>query len=210
MLAWFCMVYWLVACGVGRPRTRFPVGPMEDLRWHHHHHIDVPPAHSSTSVHPPITALVILQLLPPTPPITVILRFPICLLTSSLLTSFSHFNQHFVDVPHFFTCHTSHTRVIYRYTLSVARKLGCGVFLVWEDIVAGKPRMMLMLLASLMVVHRRMTRGGGTVQCGGTGAGGTVGSSTVAGGTGVVVWSTGGAPYSEPGGAVHMGGSTAV
>ena len=37
-----------------------------------------------------------------------------------------------------------------KYALSVARKLGAAVFLVWEDIVSGKPKMMLSLLASLM------------------------------------------------------------
>lgn len=38
-----------------------------------------------------------------------------------------------------------------RYIISTARKLGCAVFVVWEDIAAGRHKAMLMLLASLMI-----------------------------------------------------------
>lgn len=37
-----------------------------------------------------------------------------------------------------------------KYVISVARKLGCLVFLTWEDITEVKPKMMLTLLASIM------------------------------------------------------------
>merc|ERR1711967_130690 len=37
-----------------------------------------------------------------------------------------------------------------RLAISCARKAGCMVFLLWEDIVECKPKMLLVLLASLM------------------------------------------------------------
>ena len=42
-----------------------------------------------------------------------------------------------------------------KYALSVARKLGCSLSLVWEDIVEVQPRMLLVLLASLMYLDSR-------------------------------------------------------
>lgn len=42
-----------------------------------------------------------------------------------------------------------------RYVVAVARKLGCGAFLAWQDIAAVRPRMMMALLASLMLLDRR-------------------------------------------------------
>lgn len=39
-----------------------------------------------------------------------------------------------------------------KYAISVARKLGCTVFLVWEDIVEVKPKMIMTFLASAMSV----------------------------------------------------------
>jgi plastin-1 len=52
-----------------------------------------------------------------------------------------------------------------KYVISVARKLGCCVFLTWEDITEVKPKMMMTFVASLM--HHALGRGGG-----GGGAGG--------------------------------------
>jgi len=37
-----------------------------------------------------------------------------------------------------------------QYAISVARKMGCTVFLLWEDIVEVKPKMMLTLFAAIM------------------------------------------------------------
>lgn len=42
-----------------------------------------------------------------------------------------------------------------KYAISVARKLGCAVFLLWEDIVEVKPKMILTLVASLMVIDKQ-------------------------------------------------------
>ena len=42
-----------------------------------------------------------------------------------------------------------------RYVLSVARKLGCVLFVGWEDIVAARPNLMLLLLASLMALDKK-------------------------------------------------------
>lgn len=44
-----------------------------------------------------------------------------------------------------------------KYVISVARKLGCAIFLSWEDIVHVRSRMMVILLASLMLLDRRLT-----------------------------------------------------
>jgi hypothetical protein len=44
-----------------------------------------------------------------------------------------------------------------KYALSVADKMGCSLFLVWEDLVDLQPRMVLVLLASLMYMDQ--TRG---------------------------------------------------
>ena len=43
-----------------------------------------------------------------------------------------------------------------KYVISLARKLGAGVFLLWEDIVEVIPKMVLALLTSLMAedLHR--------------------------------------------------------
>jgi hypothetical protein len=46
-----------------------------------------------------------------------------------------------------------------KYALSVARRLGCSLSLVWEDIVEVQPRMLLVLLASLMYLDSRRPAG---------------------------------------------------
>ncbi|WIA28107.1 hypothetical protein OEZ86_010687 [Tetradesmus obliquus] len=46
-----------------------------------------------------------------------------------------------------------------QYALSVADKLGCSLFLVWEDLVDLQPRMVLVLLASLMYMDQTRGRG---------------------------------------------------
>jgi plastin-1 len=42
-----------------------------------------------------------------------------------------------------------------KYAISVARKIGCSVFLLWEDIVEVKPKMILTFIAALMEVQKR-------------------------------------------------------
>ncbi|GLI68000.1 hypothetical protein VaNZ11_012212 [Volvox africanus] len=42
-----------------------------------------------------------------------------------------------------------------RYLLSCARKLGCVIFLGWEDVVAARPNLLLLLLASFMALDRK-------------------------------------------------------
>ena len=37
-----------------------------------------------------------------------------------------------------------------KYVLSVARKLGCAVFVLWEDIVEVRPKMIFSLVATIM------------------------------------------------------------
>lgn len=56
-----------------------------------------------------------------------------------------------------------------KYLLSLLRKLGATIFIVWEDIVDVKPKMMLMLIASftlldkqLRKLHRAATKGHNT------------------------------------------------
>ena len=39
-----------------------------------------------------------------------------------------------------------------RYAISVARKLGCAVFLTWEDVVEVRPRMVMTFIASIMAM----------------------------------------------------------
>jgi hypothetical protein len=46
-----------------------------------------------------------------------------------------------------------------KYALSVADKMGCSLFLVWEDLVDLQPRMVLVLLASLMYMDQTRSRG---------------------------------------------------
>eukprot|EP00775_Hariotina_reticulata_P003484 gene3484-3754_t len=43
-----------------------------------------------------------------------------------------------------------------RYTLAVAEKIGCSLFLVWEDLVGPQPRMLVLLLASLMYLDQKL------------------------------------------------------
>ncbi|KAG2501608.1 hypothetical protein HYH03_000113 [Edaphochlamys debaryana] len=43
-----------------------------------------------------------------------------------------------------------------KYLLSCARKLGCVIFLVWEDVVAARPNLLLLLLASFMAMDRKL------------------------------------------------------
>lgn len=42
-----------------------------------------------------------------------------------------------------------------QYLLSVARKMGAAVFLTWEDILAVRPKMIMMFCASVMVVEQQ-------------------------------------------------------
>lgn len=44
-----------------------------------------------------------------------------------------------------------------KYIISIARKLGATIFVVWEDVVEVKPKIMFVLIASLMLLdkHRR-------------------------------------------------------
>lgn len=43
-----------------------------------------------------------------------------------------------------------------RYVVSVAQKIGCTVFVTWEDIAEVRPRMMLTLVASIMARATRV------------------------------------------------------
>ena len=47
-----------------------------------------------------------------------------------------------------------------KYVISVARKLGCCVFLTWEDITEVKPKMMMTFVASIM--HFALSKNGGS------------------------------------------------
>jgi plastin-1 len=40
-----------------------------------------------------------------------------------------------------------------KYVIGCARKMGCTVFLLWEDIVEQKPKMLLTFLAAVMQVR---------------------------------------------------------
>lgn len=42
-----------------------------------------------------------------------------------------------------------------KYVLSVARKLGATVFIIWEDITEVKPKMILLLIASFMLLDKQ-------------------------------------------------------
>ncbi|EFJ49550.1 actin-bundling protein FimA [Volvox carteri f. nagariensis] len=57
-----------------------------------------------------------------------------------------------------------------RYLLSCARKLGCVIFLAWEDVVAARPNLLLLLLASFMALDRK--RLGAAAAAGATAAAG--------------------------------------
>lgn len=37
-----------------------------------------------------------------------------------------------------------------KYVISIARKMGCCIFLLWEDIVEVKPKMILTFIGTLM------------------------------------------------------------
>jgi len=47
-----------------------------------------------------------------------------------------------------------------KYVLSVARKINCTIFLLWEDIVDVKPKMLTTLVGSIMArtIEARKTR----------------------------------------------------
>jgi plastin-1 len=45
-----------------------------------------------------------------------------------------------------------------KYVLSVARKIGASVYCTWEDIVAVKPKVMLLLVAAIMQVAQKKAR----------------------------------------------------
>ena len=45
-----------------------------------------------------------------------------------------------------------------RYVLSVARKLGATIFIIWEDIAEVKPKMLLLLIASFMLLDRQIRK----------------------------------------------------
>lgn len=42
-----------------------------------------------------------------------------------------------------------------KYVLSVARKLGATIFIIWEDIAEVKPKMILLLIASFMLLDKQ-------------------------------------------------------
>lgn len=44
-----------------------------------------------------------------------------------------------------------------RYVISVARKLGCTVFLTWEDLVEVRSRTIMILVASIMALAKQLT-----------------------------------------------------
>ena len=45
-----------------------------------------------------------------------------------------------------------------KYVISTARKLGCFLFLLWEDIVEVNPRMILVLIASIMAMDTKQAQ----------------------------------------------------
>jgi len=45
-----------------------------------------------------------------------------------------------------------------KYVLSVARKLGATIFIIWEDITEVKPKMLLLLIASFMLLDKRIRK----------------------------------------------------
>lgn len=42
-----------------------------------------------------------------------------------------------------------------KYTISIARKLGATIFVVWEDITEVKPKIMFVLIASFMLLDKQ-------------------------------------------------------
>ena len=42
-----------------------------------------------------------------------------------------------------------------KYVLSVARKMGCAVFLLWEDVVQVRPKMLMTFVGSLMALDKQ-------------------------------------------------------
>lgn len=46
-----------------------------------------------------------------------------------------------------------------KYILSIARKLGCVIFCVWEDIPHVNYKMILVLVCSLFEVHEQLKKG---------------------------------------------------
>lgn len=51
-----------------------------------------------------------------------------------------------------------------RYLLSCARKIGCVIFLGWEDVLSARPRLLLLLLASFMAHDRKREAAAGFIQ----------------------------------------------
>jgi plastin-1 len=45
-----------------------------------------------------------------------------------------------------------------KYVLSVARKIGASVYCTWEDIIAVKPKVMLLLVAAIMQVAQKKAK----------------------------------------------------
>ncbi|GFR47889.1 hypothetical protein Agub_g9699, partial [Astrephomene gubernaculifera] len=64
-----------------------------------------------------------------------------------------------------------------KYLLSCARKVGCVIFLVWEDVVAARPNLLLLLLASFMALDRKQQQQQGA-EAAGDGAGAATGAAS--------------------------------
>lgn len=45
-----------------------------------------------------------------------------------------------------------------KYVLSIARKLGSTIFIAWEDIVEVKPKMVLLLIASFLLLDKQVRK----------------------------------------------------
>lgn len=69
-----------------------------------------------------------------------------------------------------------------KYALSVARRIGAGLPLLHGDIVAVRPRLLLVLFASLMAFERRRGGGSGGGAAGGGGGGAAPPVAAAAGG----------------------------
>ncbi|KAG2453821.1 hypothetical protein HYH02_002028 [Chlamydomonas schloesseri] len=70
-----------------------------------------------------------------------------------------------------------------KYLLSCARKVGCVIYLGWEDVMAARPRLLLLLLASFMALDRRRDAAAAAAAAAAGGAGGAA-AGAAAGGTG--------------------------
>lgn len=59
-----------------------------------------------------------------------------------------------------------------KYAISVARKIGCKVFLTWEDIRDVKPKMMMVFISSIRLQAQKKASAGGAAAAAAGGAGG--------------------------------------